>query len=89
MAPRTRGWWREHFDDHPLANDPVRDIEARVNDTGGDKYRCMCKKCFKDYIIEAQAQDVREYELRNRNSLRTRDEIIDDCKPIVFISVCL
>jgi hypothetical protein len=71
----TRGWWRDHFLDHPkyASKDPVALI-------GKDKTKVYCIKCFDSDIASlGQEYGAREIE-------RDRVQLEDECE---LISYCL
>jgi hypothetical protein len=81
---RARGWWREHFHNHPglVAKEPL----AFVGTGNSAKAKVYCMKCFDRDIAFLQLKDQEDVTLGQIQIVQESTQIENDCKILVFYS---
>lgn len=70
----NRGWWRQHFHDHPKF--AIKDPESTIS----GKVKVYCKVCFDKDISSLLVEDDRDVLRGQRVNVRSREQIEIDRK---------
>ena len=85
--PRNRGWWREHFLDHPGYSSWSQDAFANPL-ACGDKFKVWCKLCFAVCIRDEQARDDAEVASGLHTSCQDWPTMENTCASTILCFLC-
>lgn len=76
MPKSSRGWWRDHFYDHPLL--AIKSPVASFGAGQSAKLKVDCKECFNHDFLTIQVGGQTDFDSGCRPHVRTRQQVEED-----------